>query len=842
MALTKVKIIKRAKSSAGGSANAPSGGITTVSSINAGTVTRALKADTATYADSAGYADKAAYADTAAEATHATAAKDLDKDTPYTDRIKELFLSRLEDDVAAGRIAFRNRITFEDMARFLDSATFDGETGHKGGARFGEFLRGMAGAIIDAGGNAEVESITVRSYLKVMELVYNRLNALEGDFSFSDSGTIESLADNGDGTYMAAMRRRWEGDFTSFQVGDIIYGYVNRLDSSGEYYKAWAVVRGVDRENNLLRILPYTDAQVPSEHNYPMTANMLVARWGNEIEPSYGTSMAFPAFIKNLGNGRYVNTRQSLFLISAEDGNIRQLMGVDAPVLRPGNFATVLGRIPEGLLDVKTEELVNKEQPYLYARGIVVQDIIRVNYQGVVQRTANYRGVWDAGTAASETEYYAVTESAYDTVTHKGAMWMCRSNATTEEPSGSTTAWQAMTAEESTHIEYRYNVAAEGTVPKVIVITSAITGEQGRNPIGNWSTTPPEVAEGMALWRIQADINPDNTRASDWTEPVRLSGYPGKDGAPGIDGRNGLMAYPAGEYDRNKTYTSNSETTPVVLYKEHYYVLRPGKTYCGMMEASNGRPATMDPASDIAYSQSQYGLEPCWQLFDQFNSIFANILMADFAKLSSAVFYGDWMISQQGTLTEADNTVTLNSTAYERFKDGSFEPNFSVNFATGEMRAGAGVFSGTLSTRFKPLAESDVEGFNGNFSLRNDLKLMFNNFNGRINLPVTPRYVGERVMLCDYRSAVYLPGSTVGVRIVAENGNSLIYGGRANGETSALYACSSLTFRSGIVELIAIPDDPTIIYGQQSKIGKCRWYILTAQADYINYTKIGESV
>ncbi len=754
----------------------------------------------------------------------------------------ELFLSRLEDDVAAGRIAFRNRITFEDMARFLDSATFDGVTGHKGGARFGEFLRGMAGAIIDAGGNAEVESVTVRSFMKVMELIYNRLNALEGDFSFSDSGTIEALTDNGDGTYMAAMRRRWEGDFTSFQPGDVVYGYVNRMDSTGEHYRAWARVGRVFREANALELLPYADAQVPSGQNFPMTQGMIIARWGNEIPATADTRKEYPSFILDRGGGTYYNTRQSLFLISAEDGNIRQLMGVDAPVLRPGCFATVLGRIPQGLLDEKTEELINRDQPYLYARGIVVQDIIRINYRGVVQRQANYRGVWSAATAASDTEGYASTETSYDTVTHNGALWQCRIDGTQEEPSATTTAWLAMTAEEGTHIEYRYTVVKEGTVPKVIVITSAITGEQGRNPIGNWSTTPPEVAEGMALWRIQADINPDNTRASDWTDPVRLSGYPGKDGAPGIDGRNGLMAYPAGEYDRNKTYTSNSETTPVVLYNEHYYVLRPGKTYCGMMEASNGRPATMDPASDIAYSQSQYGLEPRWQLFDQFNSIFANILMADFAKLGSAVFYGDWMISQQGTLTEADNTVILNSTAYERFKDGAFEPNFAVNFASGEMRAGAGVFSGTLSTRFKPLAESDVEGGNGSFSLRNDLKLMFNNFDGRINLPVTPRYVGERVMLCDYRSAVYLPGSTAGVRIVAENGNSLIYGGRANGETSALYACSSLTFRSGIVELIAIPDDPTIIYGQQSKIGKCRWYILTAQADYINYTKIGESV
>lgn len=835
MALTNVKIIKRPKGTVGTTGTAYRGGGFNTPTSRAGAVNKAQFAESAAYADRAGRTETAGRAETAAEATHAAKAADLDTDTPYTDRIKELFLSRLADDVAKGEI------TFEKAAQFIEGFISQGVTRHNGGARFGEFVKGLTGAVIDAGGNAEVESITVRSYLKVMELIYNRLNALEGDFSFADSGTIETLTENANGTYTAIMRKRWEGDFTSFQVGDIIYGYVNRLDTSGEYYKAWARVTGLTRQANQLTLTPYADAQVPSGHNYPMTANMLVARWGNTLAATAGNHRLFPAVIADRGNGQYYNTRQSLFLISAEEGNIKQLMGVDAPILRPGCFATVLGRIPDGLLDAATEELVNKDQPYLYARGIVVQDIIRVNYQGVVQRTANYRGVWSAETAASETDHYAVTESSYDTVTHKGAMWMCLSDATTEEPSATTTAWQAMTAEEATHIEYRYRTAAEGTVP--VVVISPVNGKPGRNP-GGWALEPPEVTAGNALWRIEAKINPDDTRASAWTSPVRISGFPGEPGTPGLDGRNGLMVYPAGEFDRNKTYSSTSETTPVVLYNTHYYVLKPGQVYAAMKEASDGRPEIMNPADDIAYAKSLFGIEPRWQLFDQFNSIFANILMANFAKLGSAVFYGDWMISQQGTLTGSDGTVTLNSTSYEHFKDGSFEPNYSVNFLTGEMRAGAGVFSGTLTTRFKPLAESDAVVMGNNVTLRNDLKLMFSNeFNGMVNIPTEPKYVGQRITLCDYRQAAYTTGSEAGVHLrVIGNGNSLIYGGRANGETSAQYACSSLAFRSGIVELIAIPDNPNVAYGQQPMVGRCRWYLLTAQADFLKYYKIGEIV
>ena len=148
----------------------------------------------------AGYADKAAIAD------------DLTPDSP----VRKQFLSRLADDVAAGRI------TFEQGLRALTRSNFDG------GIYVGEYTEGIDGANIDPEGNAEVESITVRSYLKIYELIYNRINALEGNTSFADSGTIDAEANDGQ---LLTMRKRWDGDITAFQPGDIVYGYVN--DSEG---------------------------------------------------------------------------------------------------------------------------------------------------------------------------------------------------------------------------------------------------------------------------------------------------------------------------------------------------------------------------------------------------------------------------------------------------------------------------------------------------------------------------------------------------------------------------------------------------------------------------------
>lgn len=317
------------------------------------------------------------------------------------------------------------------------------------GIRIGTFIAGQSGAQIDAAGNAEVESLHVRSWLKVQELIYNRLNAQEGDTSFGDVGTIEQITNNSDGTQTALMRMRWEGDFTAFQPGDVIYGYVNKLDRADakEYYKAWAWVKSVDRAANQLVLATYPDSETPAGKNHPMTEGMVISRWGNNIEPSLQTYInpAYSAVIGKRGD-TYINKRQRTFFISCDSGNLVELMGVNKPKLEPGNYGTILGIIPDGLLDEKTEELINKDQPYLFARGIIVQDLIRVGYEGVTTRTANYRGIWSAQTAASATDYYRSTPGMYDTVTWNGALWQCVASKTLDEPKDSSAAWVKMTA------------------------------------------------------------------------------------------------------------------------------------------------------------------------------------------------------------------------------------------------------------------------------------------------------------------------------------------------------------------------------------------------------------
>lgn len=675
----------------------------------------------------AGYADKAGSAHT------------LDDDSPILSR----FLSKLADDVAAGHITFQKGI------KVLTEAVF------KNGAKYGEYVQGLAGAIIDAVGNIEAESITSRGYLKVFELIYNRLNALEGNTSFADVGTIETATYSG-GVWLLNMRKRWEGDFTAFQPGDIIYGYVNELNNgdASEHYKAWAWIKSVDRANNTLTAAPYASAEVPTGVNHPLKSSMIITRWGNNIEANaltYSNANYKGVVIEKRGENEYVNIRQSTFYISSEDGNLVELMGVNAPILTRGNYGAVLGKLPAGLLDEATQKLINQDQPYLYARGIVVQDLIRIDYEGKITRSSNYRGNWSADTAASETDYYRSTEGVYDTVTHNGRLWQCVASRTTDEPTDTTGSWVNMTGVQEAPslsvwkiipnadvITIRYD--ADGTTttePSAITCQVLLTStEEGAQTFTsslelstkgadlfysldglNWQrfvmgkAEPLDLEDETDVLETEASgaftVGGDDVSSTEIGDRIYFELRDAesnvlsrtivpiiKDGKDGREGTDGLMVYPAGNYSPSAIYVSNDDSTPVVMYESNYYVLKRGKTYIG----ANMEDNRATPAGDVANG----GADSYWRVFDKFNAIFADIIMAEFAKLGGAVFYGDCMISQNGTISGTDaNGTDANGVAYYRkFTDGktegTFIPSLMLNMLTGEIVANKATIRGRI--------------------------------------------------------------------------------------------------------------------------------------------------
>lgn len=814
----------------------------------------------------AGYADKAAIAD------------DLTPDSP----VRKQFLSRLADDVAAGRI------TFEQGLRAITSSNFDG------GIYVGEYTEGIEGAKIDPKGNAEVESITARSYLKVFELIYNRINALEGNTSFADTGTIEAEANDGQ---LLTMRKRWEGDFTAFQPGDIVYGYVNDLEGTngGQYYKAWARVLSVDRAANRLTVVYYPASETPAKVNFKLRSGMVITRWGNAIEAN-AVSWAnedYKAVIEKRDNG-YFNTRQGSFFISCEDGNLVELMGVNKPILSAENYGTVLGRIPEGLLDSATEKLINKDQPYLYARGIIVQDLIRVDYRGVVTRMANYRGTWSAITAASETDYYRSTAGAYDTVTWNNCLWQCVASGTTDEPSDSTGSWVNMSGgaevpklsvwkimPNTDIVTFRYDAEGNITIePKHVTCNVLLTDtEIGTKTYS--SSLDLSTDYGVKLWYsidgatwkefVIGNTEPLETEGSEAFEaeastadsPQYLT-LGGDDVASeligdriyfelrsdsdvlarsvipvvkdGKEGTDGIMVYPAGVYSADITYTADNETSPVVAYDGNYYMLIRGKSYNGATMPEGRR----SPAEDVANG----GDDVRWRLFDKFNAVFADVVMAAFAKLGGAIFYGDYMISQNGSINGRDvQGEDENGVAYYRqFTDGTtagtFIPNLMLNFKTGDFYAANGIFSGAIKTQLKDVSEADVIEVGDaeynyyavkRFRINKDLKILASCYS-ELELPVSSDYIGARILVCE--AAGSYTRNFDFTTLVAEDGD-YIAGLTAEGDsTEQVPRCKVIRFVNGAVELLGVPKQVYTDETHQNYEIKTKWVVLSITGLY----------
>lgn len=275
---------------------------------------------------------------------------------------------------------------------------------------------------IDNDGNAQVESIEVRSYMRVLELVMNRLSAEENEFIFTESGTVETATLNeDDGTYTLVMRKKTDKDITAFQVGDVLKGVVNDLAEPGavgvKYYTSWVQVKEVNQTDNSIKVAVYADEDTPAKKNFNPCDLMVLHRWGNTTKEE----------------------RQSCWYISSIEKRIVMLDGVTKPILEESNYASFYG-LPFDMENFKGYSL-NKNQPYLYVRGAFLQDVCFIDYLGKVVKQERYRGVWSQEVANSN-DPYIVTQTTFDTVYHKNAKWQCNSTIGSKvEPSESTTDW-----------------------------------------------------------------------------------------------------------------------------------------------------------------------------------------------------------------------------------------------------------------------------------------------------------------------------------------------------------------------------------------------------------------
>lgn len=306
------------------------------------------------------------------------------------------------------------------------------------GVEIGTFIEALAtrsGAKIDKQGNGTFVNLSAQS-LKVLELIFNRLTALEGDFVFTESGTVKSVEDLGENTYRLEMDKRWENDFTALDVDDVLRSSVNNMLATGVHYMGWYRLLSKNTAENTITVVMYGESDCPGKVNLPPAVGMVVHRWGNTSNEE----------------------RQRCWYMSSSEGRLVYLTGVNKPIVTQDMYASFYG-LPV-MLDILDGHPINEKEPYLFVRGLIAQDIIRVDRQGRVQYEIVDRGSWSSEIASSD-DPYLFEEKRTSTgllethdVWHNSCRYRCLKSRTTQEPKWNSPDWDEISGDPTLWIDF----------------------------------------------------------------------------------------------------------------------------------------------------------------------------------------------------------------------------------------------------------------------------------------------------------------------------------------------------------------------------------------------------
>lgn len=381
-------------------------------------------------------------------------------------------ISKIADDIAKGHITFQNGITA------LAKCYFDGTIESVG---FNNGLMDGSGWQLTQQGNLEVESLRVRSFLEVVELLVNRVQAQEGDTMFTDNDQIENVEvmidDNWNSVYRLTFSEKWKGYVTSQVAGNILKGVINTLaakegrvsdvdvndgtqssDRGGnKYYTSWMYILTNDEVGeieidygttlpnlgtNQVYVRCYDDELVPALSNFIPCEFMTVTRWGCR---DTSTTCSVQIYTGDQDILRTIKQRQQSFYLSTSEGRIVKLIGVNNPILRDSNYGTTLGILPDFVKNypvVAQRIQANPDRDFLYAQGVVVEDFIKIDYAG-----NPIINIVDKGNWVSNKQYlfesWDANDKQYETheVWYDGQKWRSTVNNTNSVPSSSNPNW-----------------------------------------------------------------------------------------------------------------------------------------------------------------------------------------------------------------------------------------------------------------------------------------------------------------------------------------------------------------------------------------------------------------
>ena len=397
-----------------------------VESATAGNAQRAAHSETANEAAHAAEAAHALNADNAKNATHADEATHAAHAETATSATTAAHSNTAD---TATRAQSAQTADHAATAATAERATHATEAETLRTPNYSDGLTTGAGARIDAMGNAEFQSMAVRGFFRAAEYQINRIALSEGDVFHTENGLVKSAEQQADGRWKVVLQERFQGDVTSFRAGDILRGAYNGIGTSGgaaEIRTSWLRVEAVDAKAGTLTASLYADNQTPEGRNAPPVSLMRLARWGNTTDPE----------------------RQSHIVESATDGRIVRRVKVSAPIVDGAQSdGFVVGKLPAWLRE-HFGAAVADASDYVFARGIITQNILRYTPAGRPLAERVDRGLWSASSRYFYEEQNPETGAfEISRVWHDGALYeLARGGNGNTAPAANSTHWTLIQA------------------------------------------------------------------------------------------------------------------------------------------------------------------------------------------------------------------------------------------------------------------------------------------------------------------------------------------------------------------------------------------------------------
>ena len=378
---------------------------------------------------------------------------------------------------------------FRDAKKLVERARVAEEAETLRTPNYSDGLTTGAGARIDVMGNAEFQSMAVRGFFRAAEYQINRIALSEGDVFHTENGLVKSAEQQPDGRWKVVLQERFQGDVTGFRAGDILRGAYNGIGTSGgaaEIRTSWLRVEAVDAQAGTLTASLYADNQTPEGRNAPPVPLMRLARWGNTTDPE----------------------RQSHIMESATDGRIVRRVKVSAPIIDgTQSDGFVVGKLPAWLRE-HFGAAVADASDYVFARGIITQNILRYTPAGRPLAERVDRGLWSASARYFYEEQNPETGAfEISRVWHEGALYeLARGGNGNTAPAAQSTHWTLIQTKPK---DGRDGDAGESYHPNLLENSAFTKGFDYWNPEGRLGViddTELSPVQGTRAVRIDTDM------------------------------------------------------------------------------------------------------------------------------------------------------------------------------------------------------------------------------------------------------------------------------------------------------------------------------------------------